>query len=95
MCLNTKYEGYLYHELNSLQKSNALLGMYQILRDGLGFSIKKNQETEKLIESIIEKLEPKFDEYGIIILFSKKYEKLTIDMIEKIYTECQIEKMAS
>jgi hypothetical protein len=80
---------YSYNELDALQKDSAIASIYHSLRDDLGFSFKTHTADIPLLECIIKNLEPTFDEFGIIVKFSKKYEKMTIEIAEKIYEECK------
>jgi len=82
---------YSYNELDTIQKDSAIASIYHALRDGLGFSFKTHSAEIPLLECIIKKLEPIFDEFGMIAKFSKKYEKITIETVEKIYNECNKE----
>jgi hypothetical protein len=80
---------YSYDELDTLQKDSAIASIYQSLRDDLGFSFKTHSAEIPLLECIIKKLEPIFDEFGMIAKISKKYEKVTIETVEEIYDECK------
>jgi len=80
---------YSYNAFNALQKTSAIASMYYVLRDGLGFSLKTHSADKQLLECIIKKLEPTFDEFGMIVIFSRKHENLTIEIVEQIYEECK------
>jgi len=80
---------YSYDELDSIQKDSAIASMYFTLRDGLGFKMGKLAVDRGLIECIIKKLETTFDEFGLIVEFSRKYEKKSITITENLYKECK------
>jgi hypothetical protein len=80
---------YSYNKFNALQKNSAIASMYYVLRDGPSFSLKTHSVDKQLLECIIKKLDPTFDEFGMIVNFSRKYEKLTIEIVEQIYEECR------
>jgi len=80
---------YFYAELNSIQKDSAIASMYYALRDGLGFKMGKRAVDKELIECIVKKMGTTFDEFGMIVDLSRKYESLTVEIIENLYNECK------
>jgi len=83
---------YSYNELDTIQELSAIASIYYMLRDSLGFSLKSYKMDKDLIICIIKKIKPTFDELGMIVKFSRKYEKLTVEIVELIYEECRKQK---
>jgi hypothetical protein len=79
---------YFYDELNSVQRDSAIASMYFAIRDGLKFQIRKLPVDKGLMECVIKKLVTTFDEFGMIVEFSRKYEKMSIEIIENLFKEC-------
>ena len=79
---------YKYDELEENVKTKAFMGIDQMIRNKLCLPTGARTIDRPLIECIIIRLDPVFDEKGTVISYSKIYEEVTNELVKHIYDEC-------
>ena len=74
-----------YHDLPARQRARAIIGIDQMVRDILKLPTSIHWVDRNLIECIINKLDPEFDNRGSVISFSRYHTKIHPKKLKNIY----------
>lgn len=78
-----------YHDLPARQKARAIIGIDLAVRDILKLPTSIHWVDRNLIECIINKLDPEFDERGSVISFSRYHTNIHPKKLKNIYDQCE------
>jgi hypothetical protein len=85
--MKNKYNSY--HDLPTRQRARAIIGIDQVVRDILKLPTSIHWVDRNLIECIINKLDPEFDDRGSVISFSRHHTKIHPKKLKNIYDQCE------
>ena len=78
-----------YHDLPARQRARAIIGIDQSVRDILKLPISIHWVDRNLIECIINKLDPEFDDRGSVISLSRYHSNIHPSKLKNIYDQCE------